>query len=130
MSRTGAGWREVCSDPRMPQASKSPPCPRPQLQRPGWVSLDGEWEFAIDDGGTLTDPRAVQWTSRIVVPFAPETPASKVANTGLFRACWYRRTIEVPPSPDPDSRVLLHFGAVDYQATVWANGSMVGSHEG
>jgi beta-galactosidase/beta-glucuronidase len=94
------------------------------------VSLDGPWDFAIDEAGTITDPRAVVWTSTIVVPFSPETPGSGVGNTGLFRACWYRRTITAPPPLDQASRVLLHFGAVDYTATVWANGSIVGTHEG
>jgi beta-galactosidase/beta-glucuronidase len=65
------------------------------------------------------------------VPFAPETPRSGIYDTSLFRACWYRRTIDVPPAADPtESCVLLHFAAVDYKATVWVNGSMVGSHEG
>lgn len=115
----------------MPQASIDPsPSPRPQLQRPGWISLDGEWQFAIDAAGTLSDPRTVPWSSTIVVPFAPETPASGIGDTSLFRACWYRRTIAVPPPIDGESRVLLHFGAVDYKATVWVNGAMVGEHEG
>src|SRR5689334_9828242 len=100
---------------RRPQASLDSPSPRPQLQRPGWVSLDGEWQFAIDEAGTIADPRAVEWSSTIVVPFSPETPASGIANTGLFRACWYRRSITVPPPLDQDSRVLLHFAAVDYK---------------
>jgi beta-galactosidase/beta-glucuronidase len=114
----------------MPRASIDSPSPRPQLHRRGWISLDGSWEFAIDDGGTISDPRQVQWTSTIEVPFAPETPRSGINNTTLFRSCWYRRSIRVPPSADPESRVLLHFGAVDYKATVWANGSLVGMHEG
>jgi beta-galactosidase/beta-glucuronidase len=123
-------WRVACFDPRMPRVSIDPPSPRPQLQRPGWISLDGPWEFAIDDGGTISDPRQVQWSATIEVPFAPETPRSGINNTSLFRSCWYRRSITVPRSNDRQSRVLLHFGAVDYKATVWANGSMVGSHEG
>lgn len=100
------------------------------LHRPGWVSLDGPWDFATDEAGTISDPREVQWQSTIVVPFAPETPASGIGNTGLFRACWYRRTVPIPPAQQPDSRVQLHFGAVDYRATVWVNGSIVGSHSG
>ncbi len=114
----------------MPQASLDLSSPRPQLHRPGWISLDGRWQFAIDDAGTISDPRAVNWTATIVVPFSPETPASGIGNTGLFRACWYRRTITVPPPLEQDSRVLLHFAAVDYKATVWVNGSIVGTHEG
>jgi len=114
----------------MPRASIDVPSPRPQLHRPGWISLNGPWEFAIDEGGTIFDPRHVQWTSTIEVPFAPETPRSGIHNTTLFRSCWYRRVISALAPHDRDSRVLLHFGAVDYKATVWANGAMVGSHEG
>ena len=114
----------------MPRASTESPSPRPQLLRPGWQSLDGPWEFAIDESGTLHDPREVSWNATIIVPFSPETLASGIGNTGLFRAVWYRRQVDVPPSPSPRSRLLLHFGAVDYRATVWANGSMVRAHEG
>jgi beta-galactosidase/beta-glucuronidase len=115
----------------MPRASIDPPSPRPQLQRPGWISLNGRWDFAIDFGGTISDLRQVEWNSAIEVPFSPETPRSGINDTSLFRACWYRRTIEVPPAPEAStSCVLLHFGAVDFKATVWANGSMVGTHEG
>jgi beta-galactosidase/beta-glucuronidase len=114
----------------MPRASTSPPGPRPQLQRPGWRSLDGTWDFAIDSAATLHDPESVTWAATITVPFSPETPKSGIGDTGLFRACWYRRRFDVPPSASHDSRVLLHFGAVDHRATVWANGAMVGAHEG
>ena len=64
----------------MPQASLDPLSPRPQLQRPGWFSLDGHWDFAIDDQGTIKDPRQVRWTHTILVPFSPETPASGIGN--------------------------------------------------
>jgi hypothetical protein len=114
----------------MPRASTSPPGPRPQLQRPGWRSLDGPWDFAIDPAAALHDPYEVKWTATITVPFSPETPKSGIGDTSLFRACWYRRRIHVPPSTAHASRVLLHFGAVDHRATVWANGARVGAHEG
>src|SRR5688572_8524500 len=114
----------------MPRASIHSPGPRPQLQRPGWQTLDGPWDFAIDYPGTIHDPHDVTWNATIIVPFSPETPASGVGDQGTFRACWYRRRIDVPPAVVDGSRLLLHFGAVDYRATVWANGSMVGSHEG
>ena len=54
-----------------------------------------------------------------------ETPASGIGNNKFFRACWYRRTVDVAPTP-PDHRRLLHFGAVDYGATVWINGYEAG----
>jgi beta-galactosidase/beta-glucuronidase len=103
--------------------------PRPQFERHGWVSLNGPWEFALDPDGQWFSPSEVQWSSVITVPFSPESPASGIGNTGFFRACWYRRIIEAPTT-SMDSRLLLHFGAVDYRATVWVNGCEVGAHEG
>jgi beta-galactosidase/beta-glucuronidase len=103
--------------------------PRPQLERPGWQPLNGEWEFAIDTLGTCHDPQYVRFTRTITVPFSVETPASGVNETGFFVACWYRRTIPTPDVP-PGGRVLLHFGAVDYSATVWVNGRLAGAHTG
>jgi beta-galactosidase/beta-glucuronidase len=106
-----------------------PGYPRPQLQRQEWYSLDGIWEFAVDFDGDASHPAEMTWSGKIRVPFSPETPASGVDNTDLFRAIWYRRTFTVPPLDD-GQRMLLHFGAVDYRATVWVNGVPVGEHEG
>ncbi len=102
--------------------------PRPLLQRDEWYSLNGEWDFALDPEARWTAPEQVSWNARIQVPFAPETPASGVGYTGFFKACWYR-TAFVAPEKGP-SRLVLHFGAVDYAATVWVNGSIAGKHEG
>ncbi|MDB5305187.1 MAG: Beta-galactosidase [Phycisphaerales bacterium] len=103
--------------------------PRPQLQRAQWTSLDGEWEFTIDPEDSINRPDDVQWDATINVPFSPETPLSGVGNTGLFKGCWYRRTFDSPPLP-PGHRLLLHFGAVDYETTVWVNGNIAVRHEG
>ncbi len=103
--------------------------PRPQLCRPGWRSLNGLWEFALDPQAVWHEPRDVRWHAHIVVPFAPEVPASTVHDTGFFRACWYRRSVSVP-ALEPGERLLLHFGAVDYAATVWCNERIAGRHEG
>ena len=103
--------------------------PRPQLCRAEWQSLNGEWDFALDPQGQWADPPDVEWTARIVVPFSPETTASQVHETGFFKACWYRR--RVPASQvAPGKRLLLHFGAVDYNATIWINDQYAGRHEG
>jgi beta-galactosidase/beta-glucuronidase len=102
--------------------------PRPQLRRSHWYSLNGVWEFDLDldahDGS-----REVEWRQQITVPFSPEASASGVGHTGFFRACWYRRRFDLPPSDEPD-RWVLHFGAVDWAATVWVNGAYAGSHTG
>ena len=104
--------------------------PRPQLQRAGWTSLNGPWDFAIDVVDNWRRPEAVLWNGRrIVVPFAPETDASGIGDTGFYQSVWYRRDFPAPPLATGE-RLLLHFGAVDYEATVWVNGAQLGSHEG
>jgi beta-galactosidase/beta-glucuronidase len=103
--------------------------PRPQLQRKHWTSLNGLWDFALDPEASWKQPGQVVWNAQIAVPFSPETAASGIANTGFYRACWYRRTFDLPQL-GASERLILHFGAVDYAATVWVNGSVVARHEG
>jgi beta-galactosidase/beta-glucuronidase len=111
------------------QSGQTDPHPRPQLERTGWISLNGLWDFAIDVNGDWKSPDQVDWTSQIKVPFAPETPASGVHHTGFFQGCWYRRGFKAPDISD-GRRLIIHFGAVDYLARVWINGQFVGCHEG
>jgi len=104
--------------------------PRPQLERAGWVSLNGPWRFAFDRDGSVRRPDDVSWDgTRILVPFAPETSASGIGDTGYVHAVWYRRAFTSPVLAAGE-RLLLHFGAVDYEATVWLNGVCLGNHEG
>jgi len=102
--------------------------PRPQLERPEWTCLNGQWDFALDHEARWSVPSDVSWNARITVPFAPETAASGVGDTGFYRACWYRRSFDAQVKPD--ERLILHFGAIDYQATVWVNNHLVAQHEG
>lgn len=106
-----------------------PEYPRPQLRRSGWTSLNGAWDFALDPEKSWTGPSSVAWDREIQVPFAPETPASGIHETGFFASCWYRRSI-TPPALEPGERLILHFGAVDTAATVWVNDALVGTREG
>jgi beta-galactosidase/beta-glucuronidase len=103
--------------------------PRPQLRRDSWISVNGQWDFAIQPDPVWRDPADVEWTARILVPFAPETDASGIGETSFFSTCWYRRAVSLPELPD-ESHLLLHFGAVDYEATVWLDGQRVACHEG
>jgi beta-galactosidase/beta-glucuronidase len=103
--------------------------PRPQLRRDEWFSLNGAWDFEIEAEPVYRSAAEVRWGAQIVVPFSPETSASGIGDTGLYRVCWYRRTFSAP-SLAADQRLLLHFGAVDYHAVVWLNGSRLGEHEG
>jgi beta-galactosidase/beta-glucuronidase len=103
--------------------------PRPQMQRERWISLNGSWDCAIDAEDRIERPDGVKWDRTIQVPFAPETPLSGVGETGLHEAVWYRREFDAP-GLEPGQRLLLHFGAVDYEATVWVNGKLAVRHEG
>src|ERR1700712_2761690 len=103
--------------------------PNPQMRRACWHSLNGAWDFSIDPHGLIEEPGDVTWDREIVVPFSPETKASGIADTGFYAAVWYRRSFVIPDQ-SPNKKVLLHFEAVDYRATVWVNGAKVLVHEG
>jgi beta-galactosidase/beta-glucuronidase len=103
--------------------------PRPMLRRGKWQSLNGEWDFAIDNDAVWRVPAEVPFDRRILVPFSPETVRSGIGDTGLYRAVWYRRIFNPPELRDRE-RLILHFGAVDYEATVWVNGVIAARHEG
>jgi beta-galactosidase/beta-glucuronidase len=110
--------------------------PRPQLRRKDWVSLDGMWDFAFDPEMKYREPADVpDWPLQILVPYAPECVMSGIGDEGFHRACWYRRSFEIAGAEleahlARRGRVLLHFGAVDYQARVWVNDVKVAVHEG
>ena len=108
-----------------------PEYPRPQRTRPDWLVLNGEWQFEFDpgDSGLERGVRERPLADRIVVPFAPESRASGLGNVDFLHAVWYRRAVEVP-SAWAGRRVLLHFGAVDHDATVWVDGVEVARHRG
>jgi hypothetical protein len=103
--------------------------PRPQLRRREWVSLNGDWGFAVDPAGSWRLPGEVKWDRTIRVPFSPETRASGIGDTSFYQAVWYRRSVTLPV-PRDGQRLKLHFGAVDYSAVVWVNGRYVGEHRG
>lgn len=108
-----------------------PEYPRPQFARKEWLNLNGTWQFEIDSGDSglergLKD-RPLQ--GQITVPFCPESTLSGVGNTDFMNAVWYRREIAVP-SAWAGKRILIHFQAVDYDATVWADGTEVARHRG
>ena len=80
-------------------------------------------------GRSAEHPSAVTaWDRSIIVPFAPESSASGIDDRTLGPDLWYRRTIDY--TRRDDIRLLLHFGAVDYEAQVWVDGRFVGRHEG
>lgn len=111
-----------------PHAENVETHPRPQMRR-GWQTLDGEWEFSKGRDQQFSQHTQVRYETTIRVPFSPETEASGVGDTGFYNTVWYRRTWEQAPL-GAGERLLLHFQAVDWRATVWVNGKRVKTHEG
>jgi beta-galactosidase/beta-glucuronidase len=110
-----------------------PEFPNPQFERKDWLSLNGPWRFAFDDGNAGLREAWYAGAKRldrtIVVPFAFESPKSGIGDVSFHPVVWYQRDVTVPAAWK-GRRVLLRFGAVDYHATVWLNGQKVGEHEG
>jgi len=110
-----------------------PEHPQPQFMRSEWQSLNGTWQFAFDDHdeglGAGWHVAEAPFRRNIIVPFCFESRLSGIVDTSFHPVVWYRRQFEVPPAWK-GRRVLLHFGAVDYRATVWVNGQAAGEHEG
>ena len=91
--------------------------PRPQMVRPGWTCLNGQWDYAVTSV-TNTPGRPSAWDGKILVPFALE---SKLSGVGKLlepdQFLWYTRTIDC--AKRPGERILLHFGAVDFRTMVF-----------
>ncbi|WP_078350618.1 glycoside hydrolase family 2 protein [Mucilaginibacter pedocola] len=107
--------------------------PRPQLQREDWLCLNGKWDYM----GGKNAPNALApatvasfdgATAKILVPYCPESVLSGVQKKQEINM-WYRRTVEIP-SGWQGKQVIMHFEAVDHDATVFVNGKKAGSHAG
>ena len=109
-----------------------PEYPRPQFERTDWVNLNGQWTFEMDFGSS-GEQRG--WTNtkglskKITVPFCPESELSGIGYTDFIPCVWYQRNINIPAEWN-GKKILLHFGAADYETKVYVDGKMVGEHKG
>ncbi len=103
--------------------------PRPNLVRENWVNLNGYWNYQIASKDQTIDRLSAEWAGKILVPFCIESKLSGVNRLlNPNESLWYHRTFEV--AAEPKGKLLLHFGAVDYQCEIWVNGEHVGGHTG
>lgn len=104
-----------------------PEYPRPQWVRENWMSLNGPWQYSI---APRADERPGPSMGEILVPFPIESQLSGVARAlQPDQRLWYWRSLQIPASWR-NTRLLLHFGAVDWEAQVWINGHFLGEHRG
>ncbi len=101
--------------------------PRPQFVRDDWITLNGLWDCSLLK---RNQPQPEEYTGEILVPFCVESSLSGVhGKVAPDDRIWYRRRFEIPRGWR-GRKVILHFEAVDYAASVWVNGAIVGSHRG
>jgi beta-galactosidase/beta-glucuronidase len=115
--------------------------PRPDWLRPRlkWESLNGPWKFAFDDEDAGIDDEwqyngvPVEHLREIKVPFVFQSTASGINDRGAHEVFWYERQIKDlrhQGQRNRGDRLLLRFGAVDYECKIWVDGVRVGGHRG
>lgn len=98
-----------------------PEFPRPDFVRNEWQSLNGTWKFSFDEP---------VYDRTITVPFCYQSPMSTIGETEDHDVVWYCREFNVESERLNGKRLLIKFGAVDTQASVWINGVYAGGHTG
>ena len=108
-----------------------PEHPKPQFERENWLNLNGKWEFCFDEKKIGKEQKFYEkhLENEIIVPFCPESVLSGIGDTDFHNCVWYRKDIKIPAEWE-NKRIRLHFGAVDYDATVYVNGKEAGNHKG
>ena len=111
-----------------------PEYPRPQMTRTDWLNLNGKWSYwggasaPSAQNAPATAPNFPATPEQILVPYPAESYLSGIQRKQEINL-WYKRTFTVP-STWSGKRVKLNFDAVDRDATVYVNGTKVGTHRG
>ncbi len=112
---------------RVDQDHPWPEYPRPQMTRERWANLNGRWDYVVKPRDAAPP---TEYNGKILVPFPIESALSGVQRQlRPDERLWYHRTFQIPESWEK-RRILLHFGAVDWECTVFINGIEVGKHQG
>lgn len=109
-----------------------PEYPRPQFERAEWINLNGTWTYSFDFGRTGEQKgwkNIKGFDDKITVPFCPESELSGVKHTDFINTIWYQREIAIPASWD-GKKIILNFGAVDYESHIFIDGKLVRRHFG
>jgi len=129
---TSADWK-IADGPLLTKWAKDvrpdaplPEYPRPQMVRADWMNLNGLWQLSFGKSGDAP-PVGKTLDQQILVPFPVESALSGVMKHD--DRLWYRR-IFATPQAWAGRRMILHFGAVDWESTVWVNGKELGTHKG
>jgi len=104
-----------------------PEYPRPQMVRKEWKNLNGLWDYAVT---AKDDAQPAQFQGKILVPYPIESALSGVMRqVSEKERLWYRLTFDVPAAWK-GQRILLNFGAIDWDAALTLNGKKIGEHKG
>lgn len=107
--------------------------PNPQWERKSWQCLNGEWDFDFDRSNSALEKEIFKTpellTKKITVPFCPESELSGINQKDFIPAVMYAKRISITPE-QLSGRVILHFGAVDYHASVYVNAIKAAEHKG
>jgi len=133
MNKSEINWVPV-KNPIMTRWSKNvnpenplPEYPRPQMKRDEWLNLNGLWDYAICP---KNQDYIDTFDGKILVPFPLESSLSGVKKSlKSTQSLWYHRKFFIPQSWR-EKKIILHFGAVDWDTKVWINKNQVGTHQG
>lgn len=124
--------KSIFTDAAAGETTPFPDYPRPQLERVQWMNLNGKWDYlgGKDEPDVTISQHVPSFghAEQITVPYPPESFLSGIERNQEINM-WYKRTFTLP-APYKGKRILLHFGAVDYEAAVFINDTKVGTHTG